>query len=102
MIKYIFIIGFICLVYVVIFALLKAGSDFDDEVEELYNNFYEDDGLDEEYDYYDNKYKEIFDASCERRRYAMAYEKLTGTFESSNGTDNCAYYIYVPVLPMNV
>ena len=32
----------------------------------------------------------------------MAYEKLTGTFESSNGTDNCAYYIYVPVLPMNV
>ena len=60
-IKYIFIIGFICLVYVVIFALLKAGSDFDDEVEELYNNFYEDDGLDEEYDYYDNKYKEILD-----------------------------------------
>ena len=59
MIKYIFIIGFICLVYVVIFALLKAGSDFDDEVEELYNNFYEDDGLDEEYDYYDNKYKEL-------------------------------------------
>ena len=59
MIKYIFIIGFICLVYVVIFALLKAGSDFDDE--ELYNNFYEDDGLDEEYDYYDNKYKEILD-----------------------------------------
>ena len=50
MIKYIFIIGFICLVYVVIFALLKAGSDFDDEVEELYNNFYEDDGLDEEYE----------------------------------------------------
>ena len=61
MIKYIFIIGFICLVYVVIFALLKAGSDFDDEVEELYNKFYEDDGLDEEYDYYDNKYKEIID-----------------------------------------
>ena len=61
LIKYIFIIGFICLVYVVIFALLKAGSDFDDEVEELYNNFYEDDGLDEEYDYYDNKYKEILD-----------------------------------------
>ena len=60
-IKYIFIIGFICLVYVVIFALLKAGSDFDDEVEELYNNFYEDDGLDEEYDYYDNKYKKIID-----------------------------------------
>ena len=61
MIKYIFIIGFMFLVCVVIFALLKAGSDFDDEVEELYNNFYEDDGLDEEYDYYDNKYKEILD-----------------------------------------
>ena len=61
MIKYIFIIGFICLVYVVIFALLKAGSDFDDEVEELYNNFYEDGGLGEEYDYYDNRYREILD-----------------------------------------
>lgn len=61
MIKYIFIIGFMFLVCVVIFALLKAASDFDDEVEEFYNNFYEDDGLDEEYDYYDNKYKEILD-----------------------------------------
>ena len=50
LIKYIFIIGFICLVYVVIFALLKAGSDFDDEVEEFYNNFYEDDGLNEQYE----------------------------------------------------
>ena len=61
MIKYIFIIGFMFLVCVVIFALLKASSDFDDEVEEFYNNFYEDDGLDEEYDYYDNKYKETID-----------------------------------------
>ena len=61
LIKYIFIIAFICLVYVVIFALLKTGSDFDDEVEEFYNNFYEDDGLNEEYDYYDNRYKEIID-----------------------------------------
>lgn len=61
LIKYIFIIGFICLVYVVIFALLKAGSDFDDKVEELYNNFYEDGGLGEEYDYYDNRYREILD-----------------------------------------
>ena len=26
----------------------------------------------------------------------MAFDKLTGTFESSNGTDKCAYYIYVP------
>ena len=61
LIKYIFIIGFMFLVCVVIFALLKAASDFDDEVEEFYNNFYEDDGLDEEYDYYDNKYKETID-----------------------------------------
>ena len=37
----------------------KAIADF--EVEEFYNNFYEDDGLDEEYDYYDNKYKETID-----------------------------------------
>ena len=61
LIKYIFIIGFMFLVCVVIFALLKAASDFDDEVEEFYNNFYEDDGLDEEYDYYDNQYKETID-----------------------------------------
>ena len=61
MIKYIFIIGFMCLVCVVVFALLKAASDFDDEVEEFYNNLYEGDGLNEEYDYYDNKYKEIID-----------------------------------------
>ena len=59
LIKYIFIIGFICLVYVVIFALLKAGSDFDDEVEELYNNFYEDDGLDEEYEIIANEMRSI-------------------------------------------
>ena len=31
----------------------------------------------------------------------MAYEKITGTFESSNGTDNCAYYIYVPAALTN-
>ena len=61
MIKYILIGGFICLVCVVVFALLKAASDFDDEAEELYNSFYEDDGLNEEYDYYDNRYKEIID-----------------------------------------
>lgn len=61
LIKYILIIGFMCLVCVVVFALLKAASDFDDEVEEFYNNLYEGDGLNEEYDYYDNKYKEIID-----------------------------------------
>ena len=61
LIKYILIIGFVCLVGVVIFALLKAASDFDDEAEEFYNNFYEDDGLNKEYDYYDNRYKEITD-----------------------------------------
>ena len=59
--KYIFIVGFVCLVCVVVFALLKAASDFDDEAEEFYNNFYEDDGIDKEYDYYDNRYKEIID-----------------------------------------
>ena len=59
--KYIFIVGFVCLVCVVVFALLKAASDFDDEAEELYNKFYEDDGIDKEYDYYDNRYKEIID-----------------------------------------
>ena len=53
-IKYIFIIGFICLIFIVIFSLLKVASDFDDEIENSYNNFYE-------YDYYDNKYKKIID-----------------------------------------
>lgn len=59
--KYVLIIGFVCLVCMVVFALLKAASDFDDEAEEFYNNFYEDDGLNKEYDYYDNRYKEIID-----------------------------------------
>ena len=53
-IKYILIIGFMCLVCVVVLALLKSASDFDDEVEKFYNDFYEGDGLNEEYD---NKYK---------------------------------------------
>ena len=54
LIKYILIIGFMCLVCVVVLALLKSASDFDDEVEKFYNDFYEGDGLNEEYD---NKYK---------------------------------------------
>lgn len=61
LIKYIFIGGFIFIELVVIFALLKVASDCDDEAEEFYRNFYEDDGLGKEYDYYDNKYKEIID-----------------------------------------
>lgn len=60
-IKYIFIIGFICLIFIVIFSLLKVASDFDDEIENSYNNFYEYAYLDEKYDYYDNKYKKIID-----------------------------------------
>lgn len=50
LIKYIFII-LICLIGIVMFALLKSASDFDDEVEEFYNNFYEDNSFDEEYCY---------------------------------------------------
>ncbi|MCI9070869.1 hypothetical protein [Clostridium sp.] len=61
MIKYILIGGFICLVLVVIFALLKVASNFDDEVEQFYNNFSKNDGLNEEFDYYDNMYKDIVD-----------------------------------------
>ena len=61
MIKYVLIGGFVCLVGIVIWALLNTASDFDEEAEEFYNSFYEGDGLNEEYDYYDNKYKEIID-----------------------------------------
>ena len=61
MIKYVLIIGFVCLLCLVLFALLKSASDFDDEAEEFYKNFYEDDGLNEEYDYYENRYKGIID-----------------------------------------
>ena len=65
-IKYIFIIGFICLIFIclifiVFFSLLKVASDFDDEIENSYNNFYEYGYLDEKYDYYDNKYKKKID-----------------------------------------
>lgn len=61
MIKYILIGGFICLVLVVIFALLKVASNFDDEVEQFYNNFSKNDGLNEKFDYHDNMYKDIVD-----------------------------------------
>ena len=61
LIKYVLIGGFVCLVGIVIWALLKTASDFDEEAEEFYNSFYEDDSLNEEYDYYDNRYKEIID-----------------------------------------
>lgn len=57
LIKYILIIGFMCLMCIVIFALLKAASDCDDEAEEFYNNLYEGDDLNQEYDYYYNRYK---------------------------------------------
>lgn len=67
MIKYILIGGFICLVLVVIFALLRVASNFDDEAEEFYNNFYESDGLNEEFDYYDNTYKDIIDEHEDKR-----------------------------------
>lgn len=63
MIKYILIGIFILIVCIVIFALLKVASDFDDEAEELYNDFYDDDGLDEDYDYYENRYKEIVEGN---------------------------------------
>ena len=61
LIKYVLIGGFVCLVGIVIWALLKTASDFDEEAEEFYNSFYEDDSLNEEYDYYNNRYKEIID-----------------------------------------
>lgn len=56
MIKYILIGGFIFLVLVVIFALLRVASNFDDEAEEFYNNLYENDASNEECD---NKYKKF-------------------------------------------
>lgn len=63
MIKYILIGIFVLIVCIVIFALLKVASDFDDEAGELYNEFYDDDGLDEDYDYYENRYKEIVEGN---------------------------------------
>lgn len=63
MIKYILIGIFVLIVCIVIFALLKVASDFDDEAEELYNEFYDDYGLDEDYDYYENRYKEIVEGN---------------------------------------
>ena len=63
LIKYILIGIFVLIVCIVIFALLKVASDFDDEAEELYNDFYDDDGLDEDYDYYENRYKEIVEGN---------------------------------------
>lgn len=60
MIKYILIGGFIFLVLVVIFALLRVASNFDDEAENFYSNFYKSDNLNDEFDC-DNIYKDIVD-----------------------------------------
>lgn len=57
MLKYILVIVGVLAIYVIIFALFKVASNFDDEVEELYTGCYDDDGLDESYDYYEEKYK---------------------------------------------
>lgn len=45
--------------YTVIFSLLTAASKFDDEVEELYNDYHDDLDTSEEYDYYEERYKNV-------------------------------------------
>lgn len=50
---------FVIIGYTVIFSLLTAASKFDDEVEELYNDYHDDLDTTEKYDYYEEKYKNI-------------------------------------------
>ena len=57
MFKYILFSVFLIIGYVVIFSLLTAASKFDDEIEKLYSDYYNDLDTDEEYDYYEEKYK---------------------------------------------
>ena len=50
---------FVIIGYTVIFSLLTAASKFDDEVEELYNDYHDDLDTTEKYDYYEERYKNI-------------------------------------------
>lgn len=50
---------FVIIGYTVIFSLLTAASKFDDEIEELYSDYHDDLDTSEEYDYYEDKYKNI-------------------------------------------
>lgn len=58
LIKYVVIGVVVCIICIIILALLKVASDFDDEVEKLYDDlyvedvFYKNSGFEEEYDYY--------------------------------------------------
>lgn len=50
---------FVIIGYTVIFSLLTAASKFEDEVEELYNDYHDDLDTSEEYDYYEERYKNV-------------------------------------------
>lgn len=59
MVKYILFGVCVIIGYIVIFSLLAVASKFDDEVEELYYDQHDDLDTNEEYDYYEEKYKNI-------------------------------------------
>lgn len=56
--------------YIVIFSLLTVASKFDDEVEELYYDYHDDLDTNEEYDYYEEKYKNITNENNNNSQYS--------------------------------
>lgn len=57
--NYILFIIFIIIGYTVIFSLLTVASRFDDEVEQLYDDYHDDLDTNETYDYYEERYKNV-------------------------------------------
>lgn len=57
MFKYILFTLFLIIGYIIIFSLLRAASKFDDEIQKLYSDYHKDLDTNEEYDHYEQKYK---------------------------------------------
>ena len=57
MFKYILFTLFLIIGYIIIFSLLRAASKFDDEIQKLDSDYHKDLDTNEEYDHYEQKYK---------------------------------------------
>lgn len=70
MVQYILFGVCVIIGYIVIFSLLTVASKFDDEVEELYYDYHDDLDTNEEYDYYEEKYKNITNENNNNSQYS--------------------------------
>lgn len=70
MVQYILFGVCVIIGYIVIFSLLTVASKFDDEIEELYYDYHDDLDTNEEYDYYEEKYKNITNENNNNSQYS--------------------------------